>query len=79
MEYILSSKFIWLVGMINFMMEKAFFIMLFLFNGIGSPFPRKLALAMYAEFGDGTKHCFKKKQNTKNVSSDSGRLGLLPL
>lgn len=61
--------------MINFMMEKAFFIMLFLFHGIGSPFPRKLALAMCAEFGDGTKYSFKKKQNMKSMSSDSGRLG----
>ena len=49
MEYVLSSKDIWLVGMINFMMKKAFFIMLFLLNGIGSPFPSKLALAMCAE------------------------------
>lgn len=60
--------------MINFMMEKAFFIMLFLFDGIGSPFPRMLTLARYAEFGDGTRHCFKKKQNMKSMISDSGRL-----
>lgn len=60
-EYILSSKYIWLVGMINVMMEKACFIMLFFDNRIVSAFPGKLALAIVAQFGDGTQQCFKKK------------------